>query len=792
MTKYRLFWFLILVCGLTIPLAAKQSPIRYFYDDLGRLVGVVDASGNSSVYHYDAVGNVTSIDRYTSSQVVVIALSPGTGAVGSTVTIQGSGFSTTPGLNSVSFNGTGATVSSATATELVVTVPSGATTGLVGVTAPLGSASSPAAYVVSSTSLAPTITSFSPTSALAGTSVTITGTNFDTTLANDRTFFNVAYTSISAASTTSLTTVVPGSIGSGRITVATPFGTAVSTNDFIIPPSPYGVSDIQVAGRLTFGTPSTLTVSTANKVGLMLFDGTAGQRVSLKGTNGLTGQVFGCDVVARILNPTATVLAVDACMEITGFIDVATLPVTGTYTILVDPSGTATGSLTLTLYAVPADVTGTLTAGGSAVTVTTTTPGQNGALTFAGTAGQRIFLKGTNGLTGQVFGCDVNVTMLNPDKTALAPATCMEGIGFVDVKTLPATGTYTVKVDPADIATGGLTLTLYNVPADISSSITPGGSAVTVTTTTPGQNGVLTFSGTAGQRVFLKGTNGMAGQVAFTCDVNVTMLNPDGSPVAATCMEGSGIIDLKTLATTGTYTIKVDPAEIAAGSLTLTLYDVPADTSGSITAGGSAVTVTTTTPGQNGTLTFSGTAGQRISLNGTNGMAGQVAFSCDVSVSILNPNGSVLAVPTCMEGSGFIDVKTLGSTGTYTITVDPAEVAVGSVTLTLYSVPADASASVTVGGASATLTTTAPGQNAQATFAGTASQQVTVHLTSNSMGSVTVKLLNPAGTQLTSTTSSGSSFNLSTQTLPTTGTYTIVVDAGGTSIGSITVNVTNP
>ena len=790
MTKSRLLCTVVLLCGLAIPVAAKQA-VRYVYDDLGRLVGVVDASGNSAVYHYDAVGNVTSIDRYTSSQVVVIGLSPGAGAVGSTVKIHGSGFSATPGLNSVSFNGTAATVSSATTTELVVTVPSGATTGLVGVTAPLGSASSPSAYVVSA-SLAPTITSFSPTSALAGTSVTITGTNFDTTLANDLTRFNLGYAPPSSGSTTSLTTVVPANTSSGRITVATPLGTAVSTNDFIIPPSPYVVSDVQVSGRLAFSTPTTVTVSTANKIGLMLFDGTAGHRVSLKGTNGLSGQIFGCDVFTRMINPTTTSLAVDSCMEGNGFIDAQRLPFTGTYTVVVDPFSTATGSLTLTLYDVPPDVTGTLTPGGSAVTATTTIPGQNGALTFSGTAGQRISLKGTNGLTGQVLGCDVNVTIISPDNVPLAPAACMEGTGFVDLKTLPVTGTYTVKVDPVDLAVGSVTLTLYNVPADISSSITPGGSAVTVTTTTPGQGGALTFSGTAGQRVFLRGTNGMTGQVSFACDVYVTMLNPNGSTLASTCMEGSGLIDVTTLATTGTYTIVVDPVEVTTGSLTLTLYNVPADYSSTITPGGSAVTVTTTTPGQNGTLTFSGTAGDRISLAGTNGMTAQVAFACDVYVSILNPNGSVLAPGNCMEGSGFIDVKTLGATGTYTIAIDPMEVAVGSVTLTLYSVPADASASVTVGGSSATLTTTAPGQNAQATFTGTASQQITVHVTGNSMGNVTVKLLNPSGTQITSTTSSGSSFNLSTQTLPTTGTYTIVIDPGGSSIGSITVNVTNP
>ena len=70
--------------------------------------------------------------------------------------------------------------------------------------------------------------------------------------------------------------------------------------------------------------------------------------------------------------------------------------------------------------------------------------------------------------------------------------------------------------------------------------------------------------------------------------------------------------------------------------------------------------------------------------------------------------------------------------------------------------------------------------------------KLAARLTSNGMGSTTVKLLKPDGTQLTSTTSSAVSFNLATQTLPTTGTYTISIDPSGTNVGSITVNVTNP
>lgn len=88
--------------------AVAQQPIRYIYDDLGRLVGVVDPAADTAVYSYDAVGNLLSIARFASTTVSIIAVSPGSGAVGATVTISGTGFSTTPGQNTVTFNGTAA------------------------------------------------------------------------------------------------------------------------------------------------------------------------------------------------------------------------------------------------------------------------------------------------------------------------------------------------------------------------------------------------------------------------------------------------------------------------------------------------------------------------------------------------------------------------------------------------------------------------------------------------------------------------------------------------------------
>jgi hypothetical protein len=44
---------------------------------------------------------------------------------------------------------------------------------------------------------------------------------------------------------------------------------------------------------------------------------------------------------------------------------------------------------------------------------------------------------------------------------------------------------------------------MYDVPADATSSITPGGAAVTLTATVPGQNITFTFTGSVGQRISL-------------------------------------------------------------------------------------------------------------------------------------------------------------------------------------------------------------------------------------------------------------------------------------------------
>jgi YD repeat-containing protein len=142
---------IILLTVMALSLFGQNSGIQYFYDDLGRLIRVVDQNGNVASYSYDAVGNILAITRSTvpsNNGLTILNFTPQSGPVGQNVTIQGQGFSTTPSANAVQFNGVTAVVSAATANSLTVTVPSAATTGLISVTVSGQSASSSTAFTV--------------------------------------------------------------------------------------------------------------------------------------------------------------------------------------------------------------------------------------------------------------------------------------------------------------------------------------------------------------------------------------------------------------------------------------------------------------------------------------------------------------------------------------------------------------------------------------------------------------------------------------------------------------------
>ena len=755
---------LILALSLTGLLPSGAGDISYVYDQLGRLMAVIDPATDTAIYSYDAVGNLLGITRQNSATLAIFQFTPDKGSVGTTVTIYGTGFSATPASNTVKFNGTTTSVLTATTTVLTANVPAGATNGPISVTVAGVTATSASNFTVG-VGGAPTITSFSPAVGNYGATVTLTGTNYDTTPINNRVAFAAAIGSVATATSTTVTVPVPGSAQTGKISVATPQGSATSATEFFVAPPGVMAADIQYTGRAVVnGATVVASITTASKNGLMVFDGVAGQRINLGFSAVTIGQfnvmVYRPDGVALMLLPSAVTTS-------GGGLELPVLPMAGTYTILLDPLSTYTGNATVT---VSTELAGTITPGGAAVPLSIPRVGQNARYTFSGTAGQTVSL-GMTAIT--LTGSDVKI--LRPDGTVLVTKPMSTPNDAIDTQVLPTSGTYAVFVDPQSTFTGNMTLTLYN-QADVTGTIAIDGATVSPTLTVPGQRARYTFSGTAGQLVNL----GVSG-VSITTS-NVSIVKPDGANLAlVTIGTSGGSVDPAALPVTGTYTVVVDPWNVHSGSMTLTLSSA---LTGSITLGGASVPVSLTRVGQTGRYTFSGTAGQQVNL----GVSSVTVTS--VTVSLLRPDNTTLASGSIGTTGGSVDPPVLPTTGTYTILVDPTGVYTGSATLTLSS---EVTGTLTVNAAATPVTIARAGQNGRYTFSGTSGQLITVRITGNTFpGLTTIRLLRQNGTFLTYNWSSASSFNLTQVTLPATETYTVVVDPSAVATGALNLQVTNP
>lgn len=182
-------------------------------------------------------GIATSAQQFVVMQPpVVTGFSPSSGGPGTSVTITGTNFDTTPSANVVLFNGIQATVNGGSATQLVVTVPVGATTGPISVTC------SDAQTTLSADTFTvpppPAITGFLPTEATEGQDVTIDGSNFDPNPAGNVVQFNGVAATVTTSSASQIMVKVPAGASTGKITVMASGQTSLSTTDFTVRPAP--------------------------------------------------------------------------------------------------------------------------------------------------------------------------------------------------------------------------------------------------------------------------------------------------------------------------------------------------------------------------------------------------------------------------------------------------------------------------------------------------------------------------------------------------------------------------
>jgi len=436
-------------------------------------------------------------------------------------------------------------------------------------------------------------------------------------------------------------------------------GQTVSTQDFFIPFGTHIATDVGPTGRMLLNSTQPVSIGTAGKIGLMLFDGTAGQKFSLFANN---SSFSSCSLL--VLDPYGRQLTSMTCTGTGQFSGEQTLAYTGTYTIGIDP-GSATGSVSINLNGF-SDQTGVLIPG-VPVNIKTSYPGQRAIYSFSGTAGQVVSLAVTN---STYSGDCPNVSIRNPNGTTLASTTiCGGSSSSLSNETLPTTGTYTVLVNPG-VATGGYT---YTLTQNITQSL-PFYRPLTVSSALAGQSFDLTFSGTAAQQVVsLVITNNSypcGGPPLFYGNLNVSILKPDGTTlVSDNALCGSDSLNNVNLPTTGTYTVLVNPGATTGGvTFTLTpnitepiVFNTPLSVSSSLA-------------GQVFDLTFSGTAAQVVSLVITNNSypcGGPPLFYGNLNVSILKPDGTTLVSDNALCGSGSLNNVSLPTTGTYTVLVNP-------------------------------------------------------------------------------------------------------------------------
>jgi hypothetical protein len=281
----------------------------------------------------------------------------------------------------------------------------------------------------------------------------------------------------------------------------------------------------------------TLTVGSPGASASMPFDGTAGQRVYIEVTATTLPDSCG---VPELVQPGGITVALGCIHGGRGFLDGTLLTVTGRYQIVIKPGGNVTGTITLRVI--------TSTDAVAPITATVSAAGQQARLTFTAPTDEKVFVD----ILGSTLpiGCGgINLARADGSDSALG-CTEVGGRGFIDTTALKA-GSYIVRIDPAEAATGSATVRL-TVVEDQRQSIVLNGGSVSATVAEAGATSRLTFSASAGQKITVDGTGAT---LPPDCG-QLLLLDPAGTTVDLGCTSADHTATMgpTTLKATGTYT----------------------------------------------------------------------------------------------------------------------------------------------------------------------------------------------------------------------------------------------
>ncbi|MCL4449517.1 MAG: IPT/TIG domain-containing protein, partial [Actinobacteria bacterium] len=551
----------------------------------------------------------------------ITSISPTSGPQigGTTVTLTGTGFSTTGGGTTVDFgpNNPATSVSCPSTTSCTVTSPPGPTGGgnvLLTATTTGGGSSVGTVYFDYTVSSAPppTITSISPTfgPTFAATTVTLTGTGFSTTkssgvLGTAVYFGSTPAPSVSCSSTTSCTAITPFFYGGNytsnitvSLTAVTAGGTSNGVNFTYIPP-PTITSISSISGPQAGGTTLTLTgtgFSTASGATTVDFGSTPATSVSCTSTTSCTvtspsGPTGGGNVLLTVTTAGGTSLetvyfdytVLSAPPPTIASISPNSSPIDGSITVTLSGTGFSTASSSQVLGTVVyfGSTAATSVSCLSTTSCTAVAPGYNGVIYN----GKSITASVTIATAGGVSN-GVNFTyILPPSVNSISPAFGPQTGGTT--VTLTGTGFST--------ATGATTVSFGSTPATgVSCSSTTSCTATSPTGPNGGGNVPLTVTTTSGGTSFV--TVYFDYTVSSAPPPTITSISPNSGASGITIMlNGTGFSTTSSSQVLGTvvYFGSAGPAVLSSCSTTSSCTAIAPFYGGSNTT----VSVTVTTAG---------------------------------------------------------------------------------------------------------------------------------------------------------------------------------------------------
>ena len=177
-------------------------------------MAVGSATITATLGNVSGSSSVTVVSSTAATAPSISSISPTSGSAGTQITVNGFGFGSSQGNGYVWIGSTIGIVNSWSDTQIMATVASGASSGMVQVQQG-GQQSNGISFTV----ITPTVTSVTPTDGLAGTSVTITGSGFGSSQGSGQVELGTAAGVVTSWSDTQVTATVASGAASGNAQV---------------------------------------------------------------------------------------------------------------------------------------------------------------------------------------------------------------------------------------------------------------------------------------------------------------------------------------------------------------------------------------------------------------------------------------------------------------------------------------------------------------------------------------------------------------------------------------------